>query len=153
MEELALERCRDLLSRIEVAYVGVISEEEPYVTPVSFVLRGDTILFRTGPGRRLEAIRDAPVVCVTVSFVDPASGAWESVIAWGKAAVVEDRALEAEAVALLLDKYRHTSGARLWWGVPELLPGAAVVVAVPIERISGRSSRAPLGPGSGPGRL
>jgi len=57
MEDLSEQQARDFLAAAEVGHLAVIDRGKPYVTPMSFVLNDNTILLRTGFGRRLEAIR------------------------------------------------------------------------------------------------
>ncbi len=152
MDPLSSEDARQLLETQEVAHIAVLSEGEPYVSPVSYVMAGDELIFRTGPGKRLAAIGEHPRVCIEVTSYDAASGEWTSAIAWGDAYVVEDGLRSADTVALLLDKYRHVMGSPLTFGagVPMSEP---VIVAVRLTEISGRSSGSFLGPRSRPGRL
>lgn len=153
MNELTAAECWTLLDAAEVASIAVVDEGEPYVTPMSFVQRGDTIFFRTGPGRRLEAIRNHPRVSLNLYAVNGETGDWHSVNVWGDAEIVHDDELEAEVIALFLDKYRPYAGPPASWGAPELVPGSAVVVRVTIDAISGRSSGSAFGPKTRPGRL
>jgi nitroimidazol reductase NimA-like FMN-containing flavoprotein (pyridoxamine 5'-phosphate oxidase superfamily) len=72
MRDLTWDRCRDLLAEARLAHIAVISDDEPYVSPVSFVLVGDAICIRTGEGKRVDALRQNPRACVEVSeFDDP----------------------------------------------------------------------------------
>ena len=47
---------------------------EPYVTPMSFVVDSDRILFRTNPGKRHEAMLENPVVSIEASTFDEETG-------------------------------------------------------------------------------
>ena len=53
-----------------MAHIGVLSEGEPYVTPMSFVVDDNRILFRTKPGKRYEAMMKNPVVSIEASTFD-----------------------------------------------------------------------------------
>jgi len=153
MNELTGAECWSLLGSADVASIAVVDDGEPYVTPMSFVQRDDVILFRTGPGRRLDAIRKHPRVNVNLNEVNAETGDWHSVNIWGDAEIVDDDELEAEVISLFLDKYRQFEGPPASWGAPELVPGTAVVVRVAIDAISGRSSGSAFGPKTRPGRL
>ena len=51
MEPISESEARRLLEEEMVAHIGVIVDGEPYVTPMSFVVDGNRILFRTKPGQ------------------------------------------------------------------------------------------------------
>lgn len=153
MEELTPNQSKRLLSEEPVAHLAVSSEGEPYVTPISFVHVPGQIIFRTGPGRRLDALKNEERVCIEVSRYSSDSGDWESVIAWGKPKVVSDPGLEAEAIGMLLVKYRKVFGTALAFAKPNPLAPQEVVVAVDLEKMTGRSSGAGFAPKTRPGRL
>jgi nitroimidazol reductase NimA-like FMN-containing flavoprotein (pyridoxamine 5'-phosphate oxidase superfamily) len=145
MRDLTREESLDLLDRAEVAHVAVIADGEPYVSPISFVRHGEELMLRTGPGRRLDALRHNPLICLEVTEVDDVGG-WMSVIVSGRARRIDDEMGEAHAVRLLLEKYKELEGPVTQWTVPELLPGTAAVLVISMDRLSGRGS------GSGPER-
>lgn len=153
MDELTAEAAWQFLSASDVAHLAVIDRAKPYVTPMSFVVADEKILFRTGHGRRLEAIRANAQVCVETSTFEPQSGEWTSVVAEGTAVVVDDPELEAMAVQLLLRKYEQAIGSPFRMSVVQPLPDWHVVVAVGVETIGGRSSGAGFSPRLTPGRL
>jgi nitroimidazol reductase NimA-like FMN-containing flavoprotein (pyridoxamine 5'-phosphate oxidase superfamily) len=152
MEELTGEGCARVLEEEDVAHIGVISDGEPYVTPLSYVIDGSEFLFRTGSGRRLDAIRENPRVCIEVTQYDPETGDWRSVVAWGTARVVDSPGERSETVEMLLRKYRHVMEDPLSFGARPPL-AEPFIVTVELERITGRSSGAGLTPRSRPGRL
>ena len=150
MIEMTPDECRDVLEAGRVAHIAQIDGDEPYVTPMSFVVLGGDLLFRTGTGRRLAALRSDPRVCVEVSRPREDAG-WESVLVWGQARLVDDPRLEAEAVAALLAKY-HTESA-LGFSAPAVYPEERPVVAITPEKITGRASGGGLSAATRPGRL
>jgi nitroimidazol reductase NimA-like FMN-containing flavoprotein (pyridoxamine 5'-phosphate oxidase superfamily) len=153
MEDLSEQRARDFLAAADVGHLAVVDRGKPYVTPMSFVLHENTILLRTGFGRRLEAIRANPDVCVEVSDFDSGTGDWTSVVAEGHAREVDDGELEATAVQLLLQKYEAAIGSPFRMSVVQPLPTWHVVVAIDIDTIGGRSAGGGLGSKFTPGRL
>ncbi|CAN5793525.1 hypothetical protein BH23ACT5_BH23ACT5_21450 [soil metagenome] len=133
-----------------VAHLGVIDGDQPYVSPLSYVLIEGDVCFRTGAGRRIDAIRSHPQVCIEVSeFGD--GGGWESVIAWGEAREVDDDHTAQEVIAGLLAKYRAALSSPLSPGA--VFPEAGIVVKVALKRVSGRSSGSYFGVTTRPGRL
>ena len=56
MEPITKAQCNRLLAEEPVGHLAVIDDDEPYVTPISFVQMNDSLYLRTGPGRRLTAL-------------------------------------------------------------------------------------------------
>lgn len=153
MDALTREQALELLDAAPVAHLGLISGGTPYVTPMSFVIEEDRILFRTTAGKKLDALRLDPNVCVEASQFDPESGHWASVIVTGKAFEVEDRRTGALAVQLLYTKYSQALGDPLSRGGLQPLPGLPHVIEVVIDEITGMSSGESFSPRTRPGRL
>ena len=142
-----------LLEEAPVAHIGVISNGEPYVTPMSFVVDGNRILFRTKPGKRYEGMTENPVVSVEASLYDRDSGEWSSVIARGVATESSDPETMALTVELLMKKYEKALGNPLSRGGLQPMSGFPHVVSVEITEISGMSSGRGFTPRTRPGRL
>ena len=151
MNDLTPEQCRQLLTDAMVGHMAVISDGEPYVSPISYAVIDGSLGLRTGAGRRIEALRENPRVCVEVSNVDAQRGSWESVIVWGDAHIVDDDRRAQEIIAALLGKYREVLGSPLSPGTA--FPGAGVVLEIPIEGLSGRESGSFFSVRTRPGRL
>ncbi len=152
MDEMNSVEAAAKLESFDVAHIGTAAEGVPYVTPISFVVLGNELLFRTAGGKRMRAIRSHPLVCVEASRWNP-DGNWESVIATGEAYVVDDPHREADVVAALLDKYRDATESALAHAGPSPLASPPITVAVPLTEITGRTSGSGLNPRSRPGRL
>lgn len=153
MHQLTEERAREFLEAAPVAHIGVVKDGVPYVTPMSFVVDGNRILFRTKPGRRFSAIEANPKVSIEAAHYDTQSGEWTSVIVMGTATVAEDDATKQLTISGLLDKYRNVLGSPLSRGGMQPLASLPHVVAVEIEEISGMSSSGPFSMRTRPGRL
>lgn len=83
-EVIEREECLRLLEEEEVGRVGVSDHGSPLVLPVNYVLDGDTVVFRTAPGTKLEAALRAPVA-FEVDRVDRATRSGWSVVVRGVA--------------------------------------------------------------------
>lgn len=153
MESITESEAREFLEESFVVHFGVIADDEPYVTPMSFVIEGDRLLFRTKVGRRLDAIGDGAVVSVEASDFHPETGDWMSVIVRGRASVVTDEETTELAHEMLTHKYRDAIGPLLSRSVRPELPGTTFVFEVPIEEISGRVSARGFSFRTKPGRL
>jgi nitroimidazol reductase NimA-like FMN-containing flavoprotein (pyridoxamine 5'-phosphate oxidase superfamily) len=154
MESLSRDEALEILAGEYVAHLGVISNGAPYVTPMSFVIDGDRILFRTMTGRKLDAIRANPTVCIELSRYDEDTGNWESVIVEGKARLVDDDETRRTTVALIFDKYEKVMGSPLSGG-GGLMPlgGYPQVIEVPIDDVVGMSSGRGMSARTKPGRM
>jgi len=153
MKELTREEAIDFLAAQAVGHLAVIDDGEPYVSPLSYVVIGETLYFRTRPGRRMSALVANPRLCVESSEVEEEGGRWTSVVAWGNAGVIDDPHREADVVAALLAKYADSSESVLSYASDSGFGKEASVVAVPIDKISGRQSGRELGAQVRPGRL
>ena len=153
MNEMSRAEAMELLGSAPVAHIGVVFDGDPYVSPVSFVVIGDRIAFRTVPGRRLEALRSHPQVSIEVSKFDTATGEWASVVVNGQAHEIEDTPLRTEVVSRLFEKYREAIGSPMSRGGLQPLTGLPHVVVVEIDEISGRVSGSGFGHRIRPGRL
>jgi uncharacterized protein len=153
VESITEAEAREFLEESFVVHLGVIADGEPYVTPMSFVIDGDRLLFRTKAGRRFEALADGAVVSVEASDFNPETGDWMSVIVRGTAAEVTDEATVQLAHDMLTHKYRDAIGPLISRSVRPELPGTTFVFEVPIENISGRVSARGFSFRTKPGRL
>jgi nitroimidazol reductase NimA-like FMN-containing flavoprotein (pyridoxamine 5'-phosphate oxidase superfamily) len=153
MDALSREEALKLLAIAPVAHFGIISDGRAYVTPMSFVVDEDRILFRTTGGKKLEALRKDPRVCIEVSKFDPDSGEWASVIVNGTAVEVGDSRIGQLAITKLYQKYADALGDPLSRGGLQPLQGLPHVIEVVIDEITGMSSGTGFSPRTRPGRL
>ena len=153
MESITVEQAKRFLEESLVAHIGVMSEGEPYVTPRSFVVDGDRILFRTKPGKRHEAMLENPAVSIEASTFDDETGDWVSVIVRGRAAEAGDDATVTLTVQLLYQKYRNLLGSPLSRGGIQPMASFPHVVQVPIDEITGMTSGGGFAIRTRPGRL
>lgn len=153
MDPLTTEETMEILEREPVAHLGTIVDGKPYVTPMSYVVDGEEILFRTMEGKKLDGIRANSSVCVEVSRFDHESGSWVSVIVRGTATFVEDPDTRQKTIARLFEKYEDVMGSPLSGGGLVPLGGQPSVVAVKIEEITGMSSGRGIHARTRPGRL
>ncbi|MGH8910908.1 MAG: pyridoxamine 5'-phosphate oxidase family protein [Acidimicrobiia bacterium] len=151
MDELSPAECRRILTAAAVGHLAVISDGEPYVSPISYVYMDDSIYVRTGPGRRVDAIGAHPRVCVEVSEFDDETGHWESMIIWGEAEIVDDDRIAQRVIIEMLEKYRESIGSPLTPSGP--LPEPDIIIRVPVEVGTGRSSGSFFSVRTRPGRL
>lgn len=150
MIDLTHDECLRILEEGYIAHIGVEADGEPYVTPMSYALVGGNVCFRTGPGKRVEALRENPHCCIEITILREGH-AWESILFWGDATFVEDPNQRADVVAALLRKY-HTESA-LGSSSPAFLPEEHPIISIAPERLSGRASGRDFSSKTRPGRL
>jgi nitroimidazol reductase NimA-like FMN-containing flavoprotein (pyridoxamine 5'-phosphate oxidase superfamily) len=153
MESLSREEALEVLESAPVAHLGLIDGDEPYVTPMSFVVEGERIFFRTIAGRKLDALRENPSVCIEASRYDEETGDWESVIIRGEARETDEDAIQQDVIASLLRKYEKAVGPPLGGRGVRPLQDLPRVVIVEIEEISGMTSGRGWSERTRPGRL
>ena len=153
METLDRDEALRILEAAPVAHLGMIDSGLPYVTPMSFVVSGEYVVFRTMAGRKLDAIRANPRVCVEASDFDPATGDWSSVIVTGAARLVDEEDMKTATVSALLRKYESVMGSPLSSGGIRPLGDMPHFIAVEIEDVSGMTSGRGFSTRTRPGRL
>ena len=153
MDEITESEALQFLTESMVAHIGVIVDEEPYVTPISFVVEGNRVLFRTKPGKRFEAIEANPAVCIEVSVFDETTGDWTSVVVRGKTQERTDEATASHTIDLLFEKYADALGSPLSHGGLQPMAAFPHVIEVPIENMTGMTSGRGFSYRTRPGRL
>ena len=153
MNEMTNAEAMQFLSDQKVGHLAVIDDSEPYVSPISYVVDGDKLYFRSRPGRRLSALATNPRLCVEASEVDEVANTWTSVCAWGSAEIVTSAETDVAVIAMLLAKYADASESVLSFASGPSFGEEPIVVAVPIDNVTGRRSGPHLGAHIRPGRL
>lgn len=92
--------CWRLLASEPVGRVGVIYDSSPEVYPVNHLVDGETIVFRTDPGSKLEALAKTPSVCYEVDRLDPTGHTGWSVLVKGRASEVPEADAEGFRIEL-----------------------------------------------------
>lgn len=71
----------DLLSSQAFGHLGCTDGAKPYIVPMAFVYKDNTIYGQTTEGKKIEMLRTNPLVCFQVEHRQ--EGQWKSVICWG----------------------------------------------------------------------
>ena len=83
MDELTREECLRLLAARPIGRLAVVTAEGlPMIVPVNYVLDGDTVLFRTDAGTKVDGLRRHPVA-FEVDDIDPDDRTGWSVLVQG----------------------------------------------------------------------
>ena len=87
-EDIPTADCWDLLAQNQVARLAVVHRGELDIFPISFVVDHGGIVFRTGAGTKLAAVRSHPVA-LEVDGEDAVQGTRWSVVLKGQASRIE----------------------------------------------------------------
>ena len=132
-ESLDRAACLDLLESVGLGRVAWVAHDgRVVVEPVNFVLDDDGVVFRTGEGEKLDAVRSGRSFSFETDEVEPALRVGWSVLVSGRAEVVGD-----------LERQRP-SDQRLPLPWDQTAP-RPYLVRIRTEQVSGR--RLPLHPG------
>ena len=125
LEVLERHECLALLAGEEVGRLGVVSGGHPLILPVNYVLDGDTVVFRTAPGTKLDAARRTAVAFEVDRFDRGARTGW-SVVVQGVADEVTDfadPALLERLARLRLDPWTEGEKPNVVRIVPRVVSG------------------------------
>lgn len=101
---LSQQEARALLSKARTGRLGCLVDDGPYVVPVNYVFHDDRIYVHSLPGRKINAMRANPRVCLQVDDIQDAYH-WRSAIAFGRYEEVADEGERRWAVRRLLARF------------------------------------------------
>lgn len=137
-----------IIARCRVCRLGLCDNGEPYVVPVCFGYEdGVVYVHAANSGRKLDVIASNPRVCVEFDIAGElvahttACGYgmnFESVIGWGVAQVLTEVEAKTRGLNAVMRQY---SGRDWEFGAQAL--GSVTVLAIRLERVSGKSRRIP----------
>jgi hypothetical protein len=119
------------LWRQRIGRIGCSVNDRPYVVPITYAYDGTYVYAYSGLGRKIEVMREQPLVCFEVDEVE-GDVSWRSVIAEGVYEELVDDGARRDALALLT-----SDGAQV---VPRSLDGAGRLVVFRL-RLTERSGR------------
>jgi nitroimidazol reductase NimA-like FMN-containing flavoprotein (pyridoxamine 5'-phosphate oxidase superfamily) len=122
------------LRRHRVGRIGCSANDRPYVVPITYAYDGECVYAYSALGRKIEVMREQPLVCFEVDEVDD-DASWRSVIAEGR----YEELTEEEERRRALDRLGVGAGQ----AVPRTPNGAArlVVFRLWLSERSGRFER------------
>ncbi len=151
-EITGLAEIMEILSRCQVCRLGMCQKGMPYVVPLNFGVEREgerLVLYFHGAreGKKLDIIRENPQVCVEFDgehrllegeTACAHSFAYESVIGFGKAEILESHEEKAQGLAVIL---RSLTGKEFTF-TPEQTQSVAVL-RVALEEVAGKRRSAP----------
>jgi nitroimidazol reductase NimA-like FMN-containing flavoprotein (pyridoxamine 5'-phosphate oxidase superfamily) len=113
--------------------LGCIAAGWPYVVPVNYCFDGEDIYIHTLPGKKLDALRSNPRVCLQVDEIkDPYN--WRSVIAYGTFEEVSSEETRENILTRLYSRLPHMTPVE-----SRLVEGSkgTVVFRIKVEEVTG----------------
>ena len=130
VEGLSRDECMTLLETASVGRVGVSVGAIPAVLPVNYVVDGETIVFRTVAGTKLDAALTNSVVAFEADSIEADREAGWSVLVRGVAREITDEEALARVRRLPLRSWAFNGDADRFVSVDtELVTGRRVVAA------------------------
>jgi len=139
------EEIEAILRDADVVRLGLCRDGRPYVVPLAFGYEKGRLYFHSAPeGTKLEIIAANPRVCfeadvdrdlVTGEEACRWSFHYRSVVGFGTAAVVSDRAEKRRGLELLMAHYGGSPA-----GIPDEMVDSVEVVRVDVETLTGRAN-------------
>ena len=126
-----------LLRSQRLARLGCVSDGYPYVVPINYVYDGESVLSHSLPGRKIEAMRAAPRVCLQVDEVRDQFN-WKSVLVFGTFEELTGSDERSRALNLLLSLFPRLTPVESLIAEDANAP-APVVYRVRVERLTGIS--------------
>lgn len=106
----------NILLKAQVCRIGLAGDEYPYIVPVNYGYKSGNLYFHSAcEGKKLEMLAKNPKVCVQAdieSLIEETnipcnwSTKYKSVIAYGKAIVVNDPLEKEQALSLIVSHYK-----------------------------------------------
>jgi nitroimidazol reductase NimA-like FMN-containing flavoprotein (pyridoxamine 5'-phosphate oxidase superfamily) len=137
--ELDVRECRELLAGGEVGRIALCTTAGPQIVPVSYVVDGASVVFRTTPYGVLGRHASRSRVAFEVDEIDRGSRVGWSVVATGRASIVEEAA-EVALIRAFRDPTPWAEGSRVLY------------VRLVWDTITGRRVRGRGGEAARPGR-
>src|SRR5215470_20403097 len=126
----------EVLKRGRLGRLGCITEEGPYVVPMTYIFEGDAIYSHTLQGLKVTALHSDPRVCLQTDEIE-GELRWKSAIAFGVYEEITDAETRAWVVRRFLTRFPNLTPVE---SVPAPEGTAAIVVfKIRIEHVTGRA--------------
>jgi nitroimidazol reductase NimA-like FMN-containing flavoprotein (pyridoxamine 5'-phosphate oxidase superfamily) len=86
--------------------LGCIAAGWPYVVPVNYYFDGENIYIHTLPGKKLDALRANPRVCLQVDEIKDSYN-WRSVIAYGTFEEISNKETKENVLTKIYSRLPH----------------------------------------------
>lgn len=102
VQNLENHECWALLRTVSVGRLAVLSDGQPDIFPINYIVDGGTLVFRTGEGTKLAGATGGAQVALEADGVDATTGLAWSVVVKGAAAAVTGTEQLLDTAALYL---------------------------------------------------
>ncbi|WP_139003382.1 pyridoxamine 5'-phosphate oxidase family protein [Arthrobacter crystallopoietes] len=123
--------CWQLLRGVSVGRLAVRVRDHPDIFPINYAVDQETLVFRSGPGTKLDAILNGSAVALEADGVDAATGVAWSVVVKGPAKAVQPGQDLSESVTLRLFPWHAGPKESFIRIVPGSVTGRRFVVVPP----------------------
>jgi uncharacterized protein len=122
-----------ILRKGTLGRLGCIAADWPYVVPVNYYFDGENIYIHTLPGKKLDALRANPRVCLQVDEIKDSYN-WRSVITYGTFEEVSSEETRENVLTKLYSKLPHMTPveSRLVKGMT-----GTIVFRIKVEEVTG----------------
>ena len=135
IERMSEEEARSLLRAGRLARLGCVADGYPYVVPVNYVFDGESVISHSLPGRKIDAMRAFPRVCLQVDEVRDQMR-WKSVLVFGTFEELTNAGERERALGILLPLFPHLTPVESLIVADAGAP-APVVYRIRVERVTG----------------
>ena len=135
----------DIISRSKVCKLAMCEENRPYIVPLCFGFKNNTLYFHSAPkGKKIEILKKNPNVCfefeIFTQIIKSAKACkwgmrYKSVIGFGKAGFITDDNLKRQAFDIIMNQYADGS-----FIYDDALLKSVVVINVGIQSMTGKQS-------------
>ena len=141
-DKIALE---SIIIRSSVCRLAMSEENRPYIVPLSFGYKDDTLYFHSAlEGRKLDILRKNNKVCFEFDIdheVVEADDAckwtmnYQSVIGFGNGSIIDELESKRKALNIIMQHYSRNS-----YEYPDKIVKKIVIIKVEIEHMTGKKS-------------
>jgi nitroimidazol reductase NimA-like FMN-containing flavoprotein (pyridoxamine 5'-phosphate oxidase superfamily) len=125
----------DVIRGSKVGRLGCIDNDEPYVVPINYLLEGGSIYSHSLPGKKIQAMRTHPRVCLQVDQIDD-EYRWRSAIAFGMYEEISQPLDRTHTIAKLLSRFPHLTPVESAI-VHDAAAPDSVVFRIVVDRVTG----------------
>ncbi len=135
----------DIILRSKVCKLAMCEENMPYIVPLCFGFKNNTLYFHSAPkGKKIEILKKNPNVCfefeIFTQIIKSAKACkwgmrYRSVIGFGKAGFITDDDLKRQAFDIIMNQYADGS-----FIYEDALLKSVVIINVEIQSMTGKQS-------------
>ena len=130
-DDLSVHDCWKYLRSASICRVAVLSGDRPDIFPVNYVPNYGTIIFRTGPGTKLDALLASPMIALEADGLNSYGTIAWSVVIKGHAELVSNNKDVQEAIEAGLSPWEPGAKDHLVRVTPAAVSGRRFVISPP----------------------